>query len=113
MALPSFCRETVAVLRAPLVDSRGTVERDWARAASHVVRGCSAQPSSTSTGRGEPRSAVSEDAVLFAPPGSDVMEGDRVTCRLGTFVVDGEPMAWESPTGAVSHLRAALRSWRG
>ena len=58
MALPSFCRETVTVLRAPLVDQRGTKVRDWSAAESHRVPGCSVQFASTTTDRGEPREAV-------------------------------------------------------
>ena len=113
MALPSFASETVTVLRAPLVDSRGTKERDWANAESHEVAGCNVQPSSTSTGRTDPRESVSFDAVLYAPEGADIKPADRVSCSLGTFSVDGEPQDWESPTGALSHLEANLSKWEG
>ena len=44
MALPSFCRETVTVLRAPLVDQRGTKVRDWSQATEHFVTGSSRPP---------------------------------------------------------------------
>ena len=113
MALPSFCCETVEVLRAPLASSRGTSERDWSAAEPHEVAGCCAQYASTSSDRGEPRDATSDSATLYAPPGSDVREGDRVSCSLGTFAVEGTPMPLVSPTGAVSHLEVSLARWRG
>lgn len=111
--LPSFCRETVEVWRAPLAESRGTEERDWKRAASHSVAGCSVQFASTSTDRGEPRDAVSSSATLYAPPGADVATGDRVSCALGEFWVEGQPMPRVSPTGAVSHVECSLSRWMG
>lgn len=114
MALPSFCRDEVAVMRAPLVDARGTEERDWAHAAEHVVSGCSVQFAGTSGERGEARvSAVSDTATLYAPPGADVLRGDRISCPLGVFDVEGTPMPHESPTGAVSHIAVQLSRWKG
>lgn len=113
MTLPSFCRETVTVLRAPLVDQRGTKVRDWTKAVEHFVTGCSVQFGSTSTDRGEPRDAVSSSAVLYAPPGADIKAGDRVSCAYGEFSVEGEPMPRVSPTGAVSHVECSLARWEG
>lgn len=113
MALPSFCRETVTVLRAPLFDSRGSTERDWARAARHEVAGCSAQFGSTSSDRGEPREATSDSATLYAPPGADILPEDRVACSLGEFCVEGTPMPRVSPTGSVSHVECGLSRWKG
>ena len=113
MALPSFASETVTVIRAPLVDSRGTKERDWANAEAHEVAGCNVQPSSTSTDRTDPREASSYDAVLYAPIGADIKAQDRISCSLGAFSLDGEPLAWESPTGAVSHVECRLSRWEG
>ena len=108
MMLPSFCRETVTVSRAPLVDARGTRERDFSRASAHEVAGCSVQPDSTAQGGSEPRPGISLAATLYAPPDSDLAAHDRVTCSLGTFRVVGAPMAVASPTGALSHVRAQL-----
>lgn len=113
MALPSFCRETVRVLRAPLVDRRGTKVRDWAAAEEREIAGCSVQFGSTSTDRGEPREALSSSATLYAPPGADVEAGDRVSCAFGEFWVEGRPMPRVSPTGAASHVECALSRWEG
>lgn len=113
MALPSFCREAVTVLRAPLVDQRGTKVRDWSQAKSHYVNGCSVQFASTMSNRSEPREAVSDTATLFAPPGADVKAGDRLSTSMGEFVVEGHPMPRVSPTGAVSHVECSLAWWEG
>lgn len=113
MALPSFCRETVTVLRAPLVDQRGTKVRDWSQAVEHYVTGCSVQFASTMTNRGEPREAVSDTATLFAPPGADIKAGDRLSTSMGEFAVEGHPMPRVSPTGAVSHVECSLAWWGG
>ena len=111
--LPSFCREVVTVSRAPLAAMRGTYERDWSRASSHEVAGCSVQPSQTSGDSSEPRPGVSLSATLYAPPGADLRAHDRVTCSLGRFRVVGMPMAVASPTGALSHVRAQLSREEG
>ena len=112
--LPGFCAEEVTVERAPLSPSRGASVRDWARASAHTVRGCSVQPASTSTDREGRAAHAASDAVLYAPPAADVAAGDRVTDSAGrAWLVDGEPMAWASPTGAVSHVQCNLRRWVG
>jgi hypothetical protein len=53
------------------------------------------------------------DATLYAPPFADIEDGDRVSDGSGTYVVDGIPYEWKSPTGRVSHLQARLRKWEG
>lgn len=109
--LPSWCRDTVTVWRAPLVDSRGTKVRDWTQATSHVIDGCSLQPGGTSTDFGEPRQANESDATLYAPPGADIEADDRVEFDGTTWAVDGQPMDWRSPTGRVTHRQARLTAW--
>lgn len=111
--LPSFCTETVSVVRAPLVSVRGTEERDWSASEAHEVAGCSVQFDSTATDRSDARASVSDAATLYAPPGADVAEGDRIRCDLGTFEVNGTPMPRRSPTGAVSHVECQLTRWKG
>lgn len=111
--LPSWCRDSVDVWRAPLVAVRGTEERDWANAAKHTVTGCSVQPSTTSTGWNDPREALTASMTLYAPPGADVMAGDRVDFGGASYRVDGIAMPWRSPTGAVDHLMAYLVGWEG
>ena len=111
--LPSWCQETVTVMRAAAATVGRRTERDWAHATPHTVSGCSVQPSSTSSGFGTVDVVATADAILYAPVGADIAEGDRVTATSGTYVVDGIPYTWTSPTGRVSHVQARLRKWAG
>ena len=111
--LPSWCQDQVTVLRAPLVDSRGTKVRDWAQATSATVTGCSLQPASTSTDFGEVRQAADFDATLYLPPDADVLQDDRIVFGGVTYAVDGMPSEWRSPTGRVTHRQARLKTWSG
>ena len=115
--LPSFCHDTVTVVRPASRESRGTVVTDWANAQSHVLSGCSVQAPTTSMDM-DGRRQTALAGTLYAPPFSDVAAGDRIewTDPMGgehAFLVDGEPMPWESPTGRVSHVQADLIEWRG
>lgn len=111
--LPSFCNESVVIVRAPIVDMRGTQCPDWAHATEHAVRGCHVAPSSTSSQRGEAREPLASDAVLYAPEGADIDPRDRVRWRGGLYEVDGRPMPRTSPTGRVSHTVVPLKRWEG
>jgi hypothetical protein len=111
--LPSWCNDSVTVIRAPMVSVRGTKERDWSRAERHVVAGCSVQPIATSTNRNEPRNAVSATMRLLAPPNSDIEAGDRIEFGGGTYSVDGIPPSWRSPFGGCDHMDVTITEWRG
>ena len=112
--LPSFAREAVTVSRAPYKDERGTKVRDWAsESVTHAtVRGCSFQPVSSETYWTDVSQAVTVSARLFMPPGTDVQPDDRITVRGTDYAIQGAPEAWESPTGAVSHIVVNLIEWR-
>lgn len=115
--LPSFMRDRVTVVRPGAKTSRGTTVPDWENAQSHTVNGCGVQLPSTSMDL-DGRTNTRLTGTLYAPNGADLRAGDRiewtdvegVTHRLA---VDGEPMAWRSPTGRVSHVQARLAEWRG
>ena len=112
--LPSWCDDTVTVLRAPMVERRGTTVPDWGNATSHVVGGCSLQEGSTATTFGEGQRDPSEsDATLLTPVGADIKDGDRVSMGGRIWEVSGVPNDVRSPTGATSHRRASLKQWRG
>lgn len=113
--LPSFCRSTVTVLRAPAAATRpGAVERDWSRAAEHSLTQCAVIPVSTGEAAGEARAGVNVTASLYAPPGADVEIGDRIRTVSGeVFSVVGAPQHRESPTGAVSHVKCDLARYVG
>ena len=111
--LPSFCKESVTVVRAKEKDSRGTKILDWSDTVRTALSGCSVQPN-TSTRDFDGRTIqVTEDWTLYAPPGADIKAGDRIEWESNTFEVNGAPMPWKSPTGRVSHMWARLVEWRG
>lgn len=113
MALPSFCRTDATVVRAPFKETRGTTIRDWTRASSHIVSGCTLQPARSSTDWRDPAQAVTVRAVLRMPPAADVQAGDRIEVDGVRYAIDGAPHLWESPTGRVSHIECALVDWTG
>lgn len=110
--LPSFCRTTVQVTRAPMVSRRGTVEPDWANAVTHVETGCDAQPAGSASSWTTVGQPVTVRLVLRLPPGADIRAGDRVTVDGTDYAIEGAPHAWRSPSGAVSHIEAQLVDWR-
>ena len=111
--LPSWCKQTVTVLRAPMRTVGARTERDWANAQPHTVPGCSLQQTGTSTGFGAVDAVATADAVLYAPPNADIADGDRVEFGGAIYVVDGIPSNCQSPTGRVSHVQARLSKWAG
>lgn len=115
--LPSWCRDAVTVVRPARKEQRGTTVPDWANAQRHPLTGCSVQLPNTSMAL-DGREQTALRGTLYAPPASDVMAGDRIdwTDPMGvahSFLVDGEPMPWQSPTGCVAHVQARLAEWRG
>ena len=115
--LPSWCNDTVTVIRPAWKESRGTKVADWASAKRHTIGGCSMQPSTTSSDR-DGRQQVQLSSILYLPDGADVERGDRIQRvdhmgRTRGFVVEGLPEPWGSPTGRLSHVQVHLTEWRG
>ena len=110
--LPSWCADTITVMRPALVTSRGTVVPDWTNATVTTITGCSVQTGVTSEDR-DGRTATLLGGTLYLPPTADVRAGDRVQFGGSTYEVQGVPMAWRSPTGRVSHIQARIAEWRG
>lgn len=111
--IPTFCNDTVTVLRAPWVSERGSKVRDWSQAVSHNESGCSFQIGATSSDTGEPREQEQAEAVLYANPGADFEAGDRVEFAGAVWVVDGIPYGRTSPFGGIDYVRVSLRRWQG
>lgn len=112
--LPSFCRETVTVVRPGTKTVRGSEVPDWDGAVRHKVRGCSLQPASSATSDGEARTNASDLAArLYLPPGADIARGDRVEARGYTWRVSGVPLEHVSPTGRTSHVVCAVEVFEG
>lgn len=114
MALPSFCRDSVTRIRPGSKTMRGTTVPDWDNADRLPIGGCSVQELATASAVGERRTnAVATQARLYAPPASDIRDGDRIVADGITWLVDGHPLPKRSPTGLVSHLVANLSTYSG
>ena len=112
--LPSWCRDTITVTRAPWKESRGSKVRDWANAKTHTVTGCSVQYDRTATNGASARAqATSTTAVIYCAPGSDVLAGDRVQFGNAKFEVEGEPFEVRSPFGGCDHILVDVVARRG
>lgn len=109
----SFMNETVTVLRAPLVDKRGTKVRDWSSPEGHELPRCQVTAAGTSQERDGRVLQVDDRRTLRAMYDADVEAGDRVVWRGVTYEVDGEVFHTKSPTGRVSSTRCALARWEG
>ena len=47
------------------------------------------------------------------PYGTNVRAGDAIDYNGHRFMVVGEPMKWESPTGALDHVQVRITEWEG
>lgn len=112
MSLPRFCREPVTVKRPGTKVERGSEVQDWAAASEHVVRGCLVTVTASS-GSIDDRQQSLETVTVLAPKGTDLAKGDRIVCSKGTFLIVGDPHLADSPTGALSHVRATASRWDG
>ena len=112
MALPTFCRDSITVVRPGIKKSRGTVIKDWDTATEHVIKNVSVQATSSNTTY-DTREGVVIRATAYLPPNSDIAAGDLVKWHGYTFAIDGDPLPVYSPTGALNHVKATLIDWRG
>lgn len=108
----SFFRDSITVVRAPLVMKNGMQVRDWANATTHTVS--RVQVAGASTTRDFDRTLNVEDKrLLRAAYNADIQAGDRVVWEGETYEVDGEVLRTKSPTGRVSSCRTNLKRWDG
>lgn len=113
--LPSWCRETVTVLRAAYVVDRygnATTERDWANATARSLSGCSVQPVAGNEVLVD-RDAIINRWIIYAPKGSDVLSTDRVVHKGITYEVDGDVRVWTGATGNHDSVQAILQRVEG
>jgi hypothetical protein len=111
--LPSFAKETVTIVRPSWVDERGKQIPDYENPAETVtLANCSVQPGATSEVL-EGRQNSTIRFSLYAPPGTVIGAQDAVIYDGVRYAVDGAGQSWKSPTGAVSHVVAALVDWEG
>lgn len=92
--------ETVTRLRAAAVEDPYSGEDtapDWDNAAELDIEGCAFSPGNSLEPLEVGRSAVLTRPQVYAPPGADVLSGDRLVVRGDTYEVVGRPQDWRSP----------------
>lgn len=102
---------TVRVTRPGTKASRGATVADWDSATTRDVGGCWVGNPSTSADQAREGRDANVRATLYAPPGADVMAGDRVTYAGVDYAIDGEPLPYPSPLGGVDHIECPLVDW--
>ena len=113
MALPSWANDTVTRIRPGTIERRGSTEPDWSNATELEISGCSMQPGSTTLSMDGRVLGISDGYTCYMPPGSDVMEGDKIRFGGNDYQIKGAPRAWISPTGMVSSIQVPLERWSG
>lgn len=111
--LPSFCRDTVTVLRPTLTEKRGTQVLDWTNPTSTVVNGCELQTRTTSRDMDGRALQVTNGAMLYVNPDVSIQAGDRIRHGSTVYEITGEPMAKVGATGRLSHYAIPLSEWKG
>ena len=109
----SFFRDTVTILRAPILTKNGGQYRDWNNAAQSTinrVQVTARAPSQEFAGR---LLNLSDARTLRANYDADIREGDRVVYDGNVYEVTGEVFHTKSPTGRASSTRCTLTRWTG
>lgn len=111
--LPSFCSQSITIIRPGTKEVRGSIVPDWEHTAQPVVvGGCSVQPASSSLSLDGRVLGISDAWTAYLPEGTDVKAGDRILFDGNTYEISGEPRVW---TGAFtrSHIQLNLTRWEG
>lgn len=111
--LPSFCSQSITIIRPGTKEVRGSIVPDWEHTAQPViVGGCSVQPASSSLSLDGRVLGISDAWTAYLPEGTDVKAGDHILFDGNTYEISGEPRVW---TGAFtrSHIQLNLIRWEG
>ena len=111
--LPSFWRQTITRVRPGEKTERGSVVPDWSTAERLEIPGCNVQPAATALQQDGRVAGISDGLTVYAPPDIDVKAGDRIEYGGNVYAINGDPLAWPSPTGALDHVQLNLMRWRG
>lgn len=109
----SFFRDTVTVLRAPIVTVNGEERRDWDNASRMTLTRVQVTARATTQDFAGRLQNVNDGRTLRADYDADVQEGDRVIYDGNLYEVNGEVFHTKSPTGRASTTRCALTRWNG
>ena len=111
--LPSWANDTVTRLRATIITQRGSEIPDWSNPDRLTITGCSMQPAGTSLTQDGRVQGTTDGYTCYLPPGADVLAGDRIEYGGNVYTINGEPRAWQSPTGRVINTQLQLERWYG
>lgn len=111
--LPSWANDTVTRIRPGQRESRGSIIPDWSDVDELNITGCSVQPAQTTLNQDGRVLGLTEGYTVYFPPGADVKAGDKLRWAGNDYQIIGEPRQWNSPTGRVSSLQAAIERWAG
>lgn len=112
--LPSFATQEIKVVApAWTTDGRNVRKPDYGDAATRTaVPGCSVQPGASPELVTDGRNTATIRWTVLAPPGTVVEATSAVEYRGRLYKVDGEPLPWDSPTGALDHVALFLIDWK-
>lgn len=112
--LPSFCQQSVTIVRPSTTTSRGSTIFDYnTPTKSTTVSGCSVQPAATTLNEDGRVLGISDGMTAYLPNGTDVLAGDHIIYDGETFEIMGEPRVWVSPTGIRDHILLNLKRYSG
>lgn len=111
--LPSWANQSVKRVRPGTKESRGSSIPDWSNPDELTIEGCSVQPSQTTLSQDGRVLGLTEGYTVFFPRTADVKAGDKIIWDGNEYQIIGEPRGWDSPTGRVSSLQAAIERWAG
>lgn len=109
----SFMKDTVTVLRAPIIEKNGMEKRDWTNADEFEVTDVMVTSQNTSRDFEDRTLQVSDRRTLRANYDADIKAGDRIVWNGSTYEVEGDVLHTKSPTGRVSSTRCTLVRWAG
>jgi hypothetical protein len=114
MAVASFAHAFIIRLRAVLIsDGHGNTVPDWSQPPDELgIGNCSVQPAATQEVLTS-RDTVMDQWTVYAPRFADVLATDRVRWNGIDYEVMGQPAAWDSPTGGLSHIQFLMQRWEG
>jgi len=105
--------DTIEIVTPAMISDRGTLRPSYEAsdgATTVTVSGCSMQPMEGLIDR-EGREAVKVVYVLYAPPGTILVDLARVEYAGRRFLLTSP--AWDWNVGSVAHVRAELAEWKG
>lgn len=111
--LPSWCSQTLTIVKPGTTTSRGSTIYDWEHPVSSTnIAGCSVQPASAGLSQDGRVLGIHDGWTAYIPEGTDVKAGDHIEFEGETYAINGEPRKWTGPS-RTSHIQLNLVRWEG